>query len=231
MEWVSHVEPPAILQPSGPPSTRTVDIMTSELADRDFVERLLDTDFDPHVGDEVSTIAAAIREARNLTGRDDKTGIEADPNRHRATWAGALVWFIVLEQLATCFKPADDPKPDDDHDDLIACALQWFADVRFDTAIKLDKLRNRFAHDYSLETPDGSKRYRLGVTGPLLKDDNRRPRVSLYELANKAEQALSRVRELADDDNLVLRLPIETIQRRFTMTLEEDDVGPGPAEP
>ena len=58
-----------------------------------------------------STIAAAIREARVLTGRDPATGIEPPSNVHRSTWAGALVWFIVLERVRACARagrrPAD----------------------------------------------------------------------------------------------------------------------------
>ena len=159
-----------------------------EPAAPEFVAWLLDTGVVWQVGDRVSTISAAIREARALTGRNPATGVEPPGNEHRATWAGALVWFIVLEQLGTCFRPscADDRSCGDE----IVCALVWFADVDWSVAIELAALRDRFAHDYSLEHPRRSRRYRLTARtdAPLLKRHNQRPEVSLYQLAETAER-------------------------------------------
>lgn len=195
-----------------------------EEADHELVTWLLDTTVDVAVGDDVSTIAAAIKEARVLTGRDPKTGSEPSPNPHAGTWAGALVWFIVLEQLATCFRPASVNAPSSDGE--IADALAWYAQVRRPDARELDRLRDRFAHDYSLEHPTRNRRYRLtGRPGPLLRRDNTRPEVSLHELANSAERAVSAVRSLGEAGQLHIALPggNSKVERRFSMVLEAGD--------
>lgn len=105
--------------------------------------------------------------------------------------------------------------------------LLWFAQIDKSKAADLDRLRDRFAHDYSLEHQNGT-RYRLTgrADAPLLKQRNRRPEVSLYTLAETAELAIRTVRDLAVSDELQIRIDggKDTIRRRFTMVLEDDDV-------
>ena len=186
---------------------------------------LLDTDFQPEVGLSVSTIASAIREARALTGREPETGAMVDV-RHAGTWAGALVWFIVLEQLGTCFQPIPSENKRDSKG-AIARSLIWYAGVGPNAAHELHHLRDRFAHDYTLEGSRG-RRYRLTRREdvPLFTPHNVRPRVSLYHLAEAAERAASSVRSLAQKGSLTTGSvgDMATVLRRFSMVLETDDV-------
>ena len=52
----------------------------------------------------VSCMAAALREARNLTGRDATSRVLTTPG-HEGTWAGALVYLVFAEQIGACFHP------------------------------------------------------------------------------------------------------------------------------
>jgi hypothetical protein len=52
----------------------------------------------------VSCMAAALREARQLVGRNQATG-RHEKDMEDVSWSGALVYLIFAEQIGSCFHP------------------------------------------------------------------------------------------------------------------------------
>lgn len=173
-----------------------------------------------------SCIATAVREARALVGRDAATGKAPDDNDHEMTWAGALVWFVFLEQVGQIFSPID-PGTGPEKENEIQKSLRWFGDVDDASAKVLAELRNRFAHDYALAPPEelvsGIPRYRLD-DGPdlvLIAGDLRT--VSLPQFTETCENVHAQLWEGIAKGEVAVIHPggLERAFGRFTMTFQE----------
>ena len=107
--------------------------------------------------------------------------------------------------------------------------MVWFGAVEHEVAAKLQDLRNRFAHDYSLEPPKGGERFVLhGEPGPLYVRKKGRPWVSLFTLAETAEQVVAEAKRLAVDGELGVHHigGLDRVEARFTMQFGDADAMP-----
>jgi hypothetical protein len=125
------------------------------------VKELLETDLPP--GFLTSSIAAALREARVLVGRDPSTGtLEADAGR-RATWSGALIYLVFCEQIGSCFRWSG-AQPC--RFGGLRRALVQFGEFSEGDSGALRDLRNRLAHDFTLRPISAADSgYRLRLDG------------------------------------------------------------------
>lgn len=175
-------------------------------------------------GIEMSCIGAAAREARTLLGRDPASGevLATDPP---CKWAGALVYFVMLEQLGVCFKRSGGNKPGRGHG--IRHALEVFGHVSPGDARVAEDVRNRFAHDYSLRGEgQDSRRYAVhDLPGePFVSPIRDGHAVSLLHLAEVSEVALGQVRDAARTGDLEVhhRGGLERVVERFVMIFLDD---------
>jgi hypothetical protein len=179
-------------------------------------------------GVEMTCIGAAAREARTLVGRDATSG-ELRDRSVASTWAGALVYLVLLEQLGSCFSPGRAGPPT--RGGGIRDALEWFADVSTDDALAVKTLRDRFAHDYSLQGPHPrSRRFTVHDLSdqPLVGSIQDGYSISLVRLAEVAEKALAVVSDLVGAHDLRVHHQggLERVVQRFTMVFINDQPKP-----
>ena len=97
-----------------------------------------------------SSLVGALRDARQNTGRDLKTG--ENPDRYHNpcmdNWLGATCYLIILEQFGKCYKGKYDPKFSD-LSPIQKCLLYHTKLSSFERDA-IYALRNAFAHDYSI---------------------------------------------------------------------------------
>jgi hypothetical protein len=114
------------------------------------IERHLNEDFDIHGRRVFHAFAAALKDARRVTGRDVVTG-QLLSTRHAGSWIGAIGYLALLDQIGACFKPKGrDPI---DRNDIYK-ALAYFSDLKEAEIWAIYGLRCAFAHDYSLYNPN-----------------------------------------------------------------------------
>jgi hypothetical protein len=121
-----------------------------------------------------SGFAAALRDARKVTGRNINTGDKLSGVLH-GSWLGALGYMTLLDQIGKCFKPKSKPVISDGS--AIFKALRYFTNLSEDEINAIYALRNAFAHDFSLYNrhPGGNQNFThrfmviTGTNGPLVK--------------------------------------------------------------
>ncbi len=96
-----------------------------------------------------SSLTAALRDARQNTGRNLETGEDLDSNKNEKSgnWLGAIGYLIILDQIGKCYKP----KKSIQYKDLspIQRSLKYFTHHSDLEINAIYALRNGFAHDYS----------------------------------------------------------------------------------
>ena len=107
--------------------------------------------------------AAASRDARKVTGRDE-LGKKVDHTKH-GCWLGAIGYMALLDQIGTCFKPKQKSY---ENGNSIRKTLKYFSNLSDDEIEALYALRCCFAHDFSLHNINKEKqsrthRFRVGV--------------------------------------------------------------------
>jgi hypothetical protein len=97
-----------------------------------------------------SCLTAALREARNITGREISTGepILSNQNRQLGSWAGAMCYLTILDQIGKCYRP--NTKPFIRNCSAIIKALINFTSLLEAETNAIYALRNAFFHDFSL---------------------------------------------------------------------------------
>jgi len=99
-----------------------------------------------------SSLAAALRDARTIANRDVVTGkvtLENEEPHYPNSWASALLYFIVLDQIGTCF--VNRAKKFNNYQGFeIYKALKHFSDLSDKEAYALESLRHAFSHNYGL---------------------------------------------------------------------------------
>jgi hypothetical protein len=93
----------------------------------------------------ISCFVAAIRDAREFTGRVPDTGAKL-PGGNHGCWLGALGYMALLDQVGSCLKPKD--KNEDGNE--IKKSLKYFSSLRDPEIEAIYALRCAFAHNYSL---------------------------------------------------------------------------------
>ena len=97
-----------------------------------------------------SCLTHALREVRIITGRDIVTGEAVYPEpegSYLGRWSGAMVYFSILDQIGTCYKPKYCELI---QGNSIEKALWYFSPLSVEEIRALYALRNAFIHDFSL---------------------------------------------------------------------------------
>jgi hypothetical protein len=177
----------------------------------------------PDAGVSMSCVAAAVREARALVGRDPYTGESPPDNGNTLTWAGAHVWFVFFEQVGSIFQRAEPPDGVLNESVATKRALRCFSEVSGGDIEVLVDLRNRLAHDWSLTPPSKTMQpyyhFRLDDGPDLVHSNGDERRVSLVQLAELGDEVLANLWEKIADGKVVVVHPggIEGALQRFTM--------------
>lgn len=180
---------------------------------------LIDTNSPSQTGP-MSCMAAALREARILVGRDPVSGRLMAP-RNGMTWAGALVYLIFAEQIGSCFGPLHLRRhPRGEH---LKNALNWFGGFDKGDAETLAHLRHRLAHDYTLIAPNSILSFALTGSSqePVVKRlAGNIAVIGLPALAIRIEHLHLRVALDADAGTLCCHHPggIAAVNERFWMS-------------
>jgi hypothetical protein len=97
-----------------------------------------------------SSLTAALRDARQNTGRDLVTGIltNKDDEHKLANWSGAMCYLIILDQLGKCYKPKG--FPDYTEKNSIQRCLKYYTHLSDEEIDAIYALRNALLHDYSI---------------------------------------------------------------------------------
>lgn len=168
-----------------------------------------------------SSLVAAIREARALTGRVVDTG-EPDPKAPRkppTDWSGALMYLVVLDLMGSAVRRKGAPKS---AGRPVDAALSFFAlsSPSPEERRALVALRNSFAHNFGLTNPQ-EPRHRFMVvcsdSHPLVRlpaeawngkygadSTGGVTVVNLRAVGNLVEECYSEFRRAAEADELVL---------------------------
>ena len=93
----------------------------------------------------ISCFVAAIRDAREFTGRVPDTGAKL-PGGNHGCWLGALGYMALLDQVGSCLKPKGKSVPGN----AISKVLSYFSTLGQPEIDAIYALRCAFAHDYSL---------------------------------------------------------------------------------
>jgi hypothetical protein len=104
-----------------------------------------------------STLCAALKDARKMTGRNIETGAKDSDNlKDLGNWLGAMGYITILDQIGKCYIPQD-KLPLEKTKSAIIKALNYFSNL---TDLEIDvlyALRNAFFHDFSLINKDNPK--------------------------------------------------------------------------
>ncbi len=97
-----------------------------------------------------SCLTAAIREARQITGRNKTTGLPDAENEHSnlGRWSGAMCYMAILDQVGKCYRPTSILKIS--NGSPIEIALAYFSSLTDNEICAIYALRNAFFHDFSL---------------------------------------------------------------------------------
>jgi len=186
-----------------------------------------------------SGFAAALRDARRVTGRDE-LGRKVDHTKH-GCWLGAIGYMALLDQIGTCFKPKQQSY---ENGNSIRKALKYFSNLSDDEIEALYALRCCFAHDFSLHNINKEKqsrthRFRVGVgasthivTLPSVRwDGNYESKnlddftvINLEAFGDLVESICQQLFTLANSDELEIVLPggsDELLQRYSIFTLTD----------
>ncbi|TWI83692.1 hypothetical protein IQ13_1805 [Lacibacter cauensis] len=104
-----------------------------------------------------SSLVAALRDARQATGRNIETGENPDKNNNTlsSNWLGSICYLVILDQLGKCYKAKKDPNLTDLSPIQRCLKLNTkLSDQEIDA---IYALRNAFAHDYSLSNKNSKK--------------------------------------------------------------------------
>lgn len=202
-----------------------------------------------HATEEVhlySSFAAALRDARTVTGRDLDTGRIGDPNMS-GSWLGSLGYMVLLDQIGKSFRPVGSPVSREPR--AFIRALHYFSQIEDDRQIDaLYALRCAFAHDFSLSNvgePRFTHHFRVGanhyhslVVLPsqpwnghrTTKRDYTRTYINLWALSDEVEAACQKLFDLANARQLEIMLPggaTELVERYGIMRQVRSNEIPG----
>ncbi len=172
-----------------------------------------------------SAFTAALRDAREMTGRSPDTGEKFD--RNHGSWLGTMGYLALLDQIGKCFKPIE--KASITEVRPIVKALTYFTDLNIQEIDSIYALRCSFAHDFSLfNIPTNPNAHSLfhyflvtqGIKGRLIllptqrwdgnhenKTQNNQTCINLELLGDLVESVCVKIQELANSDELEIILP------------------------
>jgi len=107
-----------------------------------------------------SGFMAALRDARETTGRDPETGYYTGNEPKSGSWLGTIGYMALLDQIGKCFKPKD---ADNVAGNSYKKALKYFEKMNGmndDDINALYALRNALMHDFSLSNVEPRDPYK-----------------------------------------------------------------------
>ena len=197
----------------------------------------------PHDPDQpsafVSTLNAALRDARVTCGRDADSG-KSLSEKPKALWAGTLVYFALLDQIGDTLRPA--LGRDIRGEASIERALRQFGPgTTLRQRQALYALRNAFAHEFGLVNVNTRRPEYTFVfavdddpSAPLIRWPARRwdgdlsnasvrtrTLVSLPAFGDLCERVVLSVRQQSSSVRLRSRVPVDELQRRFAFKIAD----------
>gem|GEM_PF-1852912 len=200
-------------------------LITSSL-DKKLIENYLNGEW-PHqtlIGYScISSFGAALREARNLTGRNAINGEIFDYSKS-GNWAGACMYLILIDHMGEKFKKEGFLSKSTG---AFLLALQNFTSLTKHEIEIIYQLRNSFLHQFNLYNLPQNKKFdprhfvvHRGsplITLPLvnfegnLADINadNATLISLVEIGDMVEEMISNLKQLLTNDQLIVNTEIE----------------------
>lgn len=172
-----------------------------------------------------STLCGALKDARNMTGRNIETGVKDNSNKfgYLGSWLGAMGYITILDQIGKCYRPST-TSPIEKTKSPIIRALKYFTKLSDDQIDALYSLRNAFFHDYSLINKDNPKRMHQFIvdnhpTNPVVvlpkiswdgelnnRNDKNATYVNLQALGDLVESLYNNLLTMAKENNLEIQL-------------------------
>jgi len=187
-----------------------------------------------------SSFVAALRDARQATGRDPDTGTVIE-DMNTGNWLGAIGYLLLLDQISTAVQPASATAAHNQSKAILR-ALEWWAPgVTEKEGKAIYALRCALAHDYSLfnqnNDPDLQHKFRLHRGQRSLiqlpaqpwqgnsdsSSTHNQTTVSLRVLGDSVEQVVSEVVKAHDRGELQIGnnlQPANMLQRYSFVVLE-----------
>ena len=115
-----------------------------------------------------SGFAAALRDAREATGRKPANGVKTNQDKI-GSWLGAIGYLCLLDQIGSCFRPSNANRV---NGNSIKKALKYFTDLSEKEINAIYALRCAFAHDFSLyninhRKPELTHQFAVGIGGSM----------------------------------------------------------------
>lgn len=188
-----------------------------------------------------SSLAAAIRDARRVTGRNMLSGELNNDSSNADCWLGVAAYFIVLDQIGECYKNSLVERLEGN---AITKSLKYFSNLDKPDIDVLYGLRCCILHDYSVThvAVDRFKRisskkphftFQLRNFGPIIEHATIRwegeytkervieneTRINVIEFGNLVENVYFKVCELYLENKLELALQggTDELKRRYMM--------------
>ncbi len=180
-----------------------------------------------------SSLEAAIRDARYVTGRDEITGKVTDEQRTQR-WLGAAGYLSLLDQLGSAVVPVGRATPKY-AGQRFALAARTFGGITGDEKDALWALRNSLVHDFSLINIPANKKgptlrafsltaveHEWMVRHPSTRWNGRFPvasrsktKVNVRELAERIEEAVANARKMHGNGELEAAVPRREFESRY----------------
>lgn len=196
---------------------------------------------------EFSSLAAALRDARDVTGRNIETGDIETISKKLESWLGVAAYFIVLDQIGECYK--NNLKQEEKRNSVWK-ALKYFTNLKDIDINAFYGLRCCILHDYSIihVAKDGGNKkssykphytFRLQNFGPLIehasikwegdftqtRTTENETKVNVIEFGNLVENIYYTVCKLFVEGNLELVLSggENELEKRYFMFSKKID--------
>jgi hypothetical protein len=172
-----------------------------------------------------SSLVAALRNSRLITGRNLDTGIPDSPLiGSLGNWNGAMGYITILDQIGKCYRPSQ-KEAITTKTSSIEKSLHYFTTLTPAEIKAIYALRNAFFHDYSLLNKDNTTNYhRFKVdnhsTNPIVvlpdqvwdgdinnRNSHNETYINLKTLGDLVEAIYEDLLKLERDNNLSLDLP------------------------
>jgi hypothetical protein len=196
---------------------------------------------EPDESGRMSTFNLALRDARQLVGRDVNTGRPTTSDEGPVSlWGGSIIYLVLLEQIGKSLRPVGGRPLRTRKERALETAIRQFAPKATSETERqvLYALRCAFAHEFGLMNhgkPPYRRVFRLYPYGlgrvverapkpwtgdPADASERTSTRVDLALLADLAEDVVAGVRRRAQKGELRSVVSIVELERRFAISVE-----------
>lgn len=186
---------------------------------------------------EFSCLMLALRDARLVSGRNDKTGevINFSGPNSPHNWSAAILYLIILEQIGACLKLKEIELPKEKPNPIFWALTNFSTQKLFDSEYHaIAALRHSFAHNYGLVNDHKNKEHVFRLIAnqiePLITIPNERNRwdgiypienshsvtkINIWKLGDLVEEIVWNVRKEYTEDNIELRISEDELKYKY----------------